>query len=298
MAPGTWLWLTPALFALFLYGIAQGLVKKYIAEVPPARFCLFFFVARSIVMLGFWSVSDHPPPFAAEGRSFLHFGLLVYAMDGLAWILYFKSILLGPISIVGTLSAAYPALTVVFAALWLPGEKLTPAQYVGVACVIAGCVGLSYEKSDSTTTGSRRRWIPLAIGALVLWGAAQAILKHAYSLPLASEVNVALFATISGGLTLGAYGLFFGRGSSPRDATPGTQRREWLRAIGPMVVMASGDLAVIIATKSGPVSIVAPLTAAYPVVTIAFAAIVLNEKIRLLQYVCIALVLMGMFLTI
>src|SRR5579872_7009720 len=38
-------WLTPSLIALFLYGIGQGLVKKYIGEVPPARFCLYFVLA-------------------------------------------------------------------------------------------------------------------------------------------------------------------------------------------------------------------------------------------------------------
>jgi len=39
------LWLIPTLISLLLYGIARA-VKKYIAEVPPARFCLYFVVAR------------------------------------------------------------------------------------------------------------------------------------------------------------------------------------------------------------------------------------------------------------
>jgi hypothetical protein len=30
-------WLTPALFALLLYGLGQGFMKMWIAEVPPAR---------------------------------------------------------------------------------------------------------------------------------------------------------------------------------------------------------------------------------------------------------------------
>jgi hypothetical protein len=32
-------WLTPSMFALFLYGIAQGLIKQYIVEVSLARRC-------------------------------------------------------------------------------------------------------------------------------------------------------------------------------------------------------------------------------------------------------------------
>ena len=42
-----WIWLAPALSALFLYGVGQGLVKKWIAEVPPARFCLYFVLAKA-----------------------------------------------------------------------------------------------------------------------------------------------------------------------------------------------------------------------------------------------------------
>lgn len=66
-------------------------------------------------------------------------------MDGLGWILYYKSIVHGPIAIVGTLSAAYPALTVLFAALFL-GKVLTPWQYLGVALVLAACLGLAWSQ--------------------------------------------------------------------------------------------------------------------------------------------------------
>src|SRR5687767_9069237 len=118
------LWLAPTLAALFAWGIAQGLVKKYVGEVPPARFCLFYAVANAVVNLAFFAYSDRPPVLAPEGQTFLMLGLLAYVMDGIAWICYYESIVSGPISIVGTLSAAYPALTVVFAAIFLK-ESLT-----------------------------------------------------------------------------------------------------------------------------------------------------------------------------
>jgi drug/metabolite transporter (DMT)-like permease len=64
----------------------------------------------------------------------------------------------------------------------------------------------------------------------------------------------------------------------------------------PMGMMAGGDLGVIIATKHGPISIVTPLTGAYPVVTLAFAALVLKERITPLQYGCIGAIIAGMAL--
>ncbi len=41
MDSSVWVWLTPTLMALVFWGLGQGFVKKYISEVPPARFCLY-----------------------------------------------------------------------------------------------------------------------------------------------------------------------------------------------------------------------------------------------------------------
>lgn len=282
-------WLTPTLAALFLYGIGQGLVKKYIADVPPAQFCLYFVAAKAVVNMGFFLFNDHPPPFALEGRSFLYAGLLVYVIDGAAWVLYFESIVAGPITIVGTLSAAYPALTVVFAWLFL-GETLSAWQYVGVVLVILGCVGLSYEPSNSSRKIIQKRWVPQAVSALILWGTSQTLLKYVYGLPQANEANLTLFNTLGGIFTLGFYGLLRGGAGGVQSLA------EWGRSFLPMGMMAGGDLGVIIATRAGPVSIVAPLSGAYPVVTLGFAWVVLKERLNLLQWISLVMVLVGIFL--
>jgi drug/metabolite transporter (DMT)-like permease len=51
-----------------------------------------------------------------------------------------------------------------------------------------------------------------------------------------------------------------------------------------------------IASRYGPISIVVPLTGAYPVVTLAFAALILKERISKLQYGCVAAIIAGMVL--
>jgi drug/metabolite transporter (DMT)-like permease len=63
-----------------------------------------------------------------------------------------------------------------------------------------------------------------------------------------------------------------------------------------MGMMAGGDLGVMIASRYGPISIVVPLTGAYPVVTLAFAALILKERISKLQYACVGLIIAGMVL--
>jgi drug/metabolite transporter (DMT)-like permease len=283
-----YVWLTPALIALLLYGLGQGLVKKWIGEVPPARFCLYYVLATSMVNFGFFFTQQHPPLLAASGFGFLTFGVLAYLFDGAAWILYFQSIVLGPVAIVGTLSAAYPALTVVFARVFLH-EELAPLQYLGVTLVIGGCLGLSYTPSGGDQQITSRRWIPLSLLALVCWGASNTIIKYSYSLPGANEANLAVCSSIGGALTLGVFGLLRGR-SGPHSL------RAWVHSFVPMGMMAGGSLGLIIAARHGPISIVTPLIGSYPVVTLIYAALVLKERITRLQYGCIGAILTGIAL--
>jgi drug/metabolite transporter (DMT)-like permease len=293
MTPGNivvpiYVWLTPALLALFLYGIGQGLVKKWIGEVSPARFCLYYVLATSIVNFGFFTTQDHPPLLAASGSGFLTFGILAYVFDGAAWILYFQSIVLGPVAIVGTLSAAYPALTIVFARIFLQ-EQLSPLEYVAVTLVIAGCLGLSYAPADPEAHPTSRRWIPLSLLALLCWATSNTIIKYSYTLPGANEANLAVCSSIGGALTLGVFGLLRGRHGSH-------SLRAWIHSFVPMGMMAGGSLGLIVAARHGPISIVTPLIGAYPAVTLIYAALVLKERITRLQYGCVGGIITGIVL--
>jgi drug/metabolite transporter (DMT)-like permease len=281
-------WLAPTLGALLAWGLAQGLVKKYIGEVSAARFCLYYAIANAVVNIAFWLLHDAPPAFAAEGREFAFWGLLAYVLDGIAWIFYYQSLTYGPISIVGTLSAAYPALTVIFARYFL-AEDLTALQGLGVAAVLAGCLALAWSPAESNQA-TNPRWKLFAGAALVIWGVSGTLIRYAYSFPAAHEANLALFIAIGGLMTLGAYGLLQG-------AARGATRAEFARSAGPMATMALGSLLVAIAYKHGPASLVTPLAGAYPVVTIAFAWAVLRERPTTMQWGGIVAVLIGMVLT-
>jgi len=283
------IWLVPTLVSLFLYGIGQGLVKKYISEVPPARFCLYFVGAKAILNLSYYALFHRADLLAATAAGFDAYCLLAYVLDGLGWLLYFQAIVHGPIAIVGTLSAAYPALTILFARIFLH-EQLTLLQYAGVALVIGGCLGLSYAPAAPGSRAPDPRWIPLSFVALLLWGCSSTLLKAAYRLPGADEVSVLVFSTIGGMLTLGTYGLARGRQGA---ANP----REWTRSFVPMGMLAGGDIGFIVATRYGPVSLTTPLSGAYPVITVIFARLVLGERIGFLQGACIAAILGGMALT-
>ena len=283
------IWLIPTLASLFLYGIGQGLVKKYISEVPPARFCLYFVAAKAILNLSYFALFQKTELISTLGTSFSLTSILAYLVDGVGWILYFLAIVHGPIAIVGTLSAAYPALTILFARLFLH-EQLTPVQYAGLALVIGGCLGLSYAPSGPGSRPTSRRWIPLSFVALLLWGCSSTLLKAAYHMPGADEVNVMVFSVVGGMATLGVYGMARGRKGAADTG-------EWKRSALPMLMLAGGDIGFIVATRYGPVSLTTPLSGAYPVVTVIFARFALGERIGIWQGVSIAAILVGMALT-
>ncbi len=283
------IWLIPTFVSLVLYGLGQGLVKKYIAEVPPARFCLYFIAARVVLNLSYYARFHQAglplSPLSAFGGTCV----LAYLFDGIGWLLYFQAIVYGPIGIVGTLSAAYPALTVVFARLFLR-EELSGWQYAGVALVIGGCIGLSYAPPDPGSRPTGSRWIPLSFIAVVCWGCSSTLLKAAYQHPGADEADALVFSVMSGLATLGVYGLLRGR---PQDA----EAHEWRRALLPMGMLAAGDVGFIVATRYGPVSLTTPLSGAYPVVTLIYARLALGERISPWQAVWIATIFGGMALT-
>ncbi|MBI2066910.1 MAG: DMT family transporter [Deltaproteobacteria bacterium] len=290
----------PTLAAMFFWGLGQGLVKKYIEDVSPAKFCLYYIIARSIVMGCFYLYSlakgEVPPLFIPEARGFIIYGLVTYLLDGIAWVLYYESIISGPITIVGTLSAAYPALTVVMARIFL-NEQVTTYQLIGVIMVIVSCIGLSVPHKEAITEKVKHgRWIPLAVSALLVWGISATISKYAYLQAGSDEANMCLLSITGGMLTLGLYGILRGK-KEVKDLSIALTPGQWKRAAVPMAVMGTGDLGVLIATKTGPISIVTPISASYPVVTLGFAWLALKERITGLQWIFVVTIIIGVFLT-
>jgi len=75
-------WLTPTLLALLLYGMGQGFVKKWISEVPPARFCLYFVAAKALVNLGYFFTRRIPLRLLRTGTQFCMAGIVrIFSME-------------------------------------------------------------------------------------------------------------------------------------------------------------------------------------------------------------------------
>ena len=166
-------------------------------------------------------------------------------------------------AIVVPVTALYPLVTVIIAVAFMR-ERARVVQVIGIALAIVAVVLLSIEPGTSLT-GFRvgfvlAPWLLYALGSLLFFGFAAVLQKHATN-SLSAEAAFVMFA--AGFIPLSLSVLFFERWSS--DLLRGPVM--WAAAGG--LLNGLGVLATLAAyRRGGKASVVTPLAALYPVVTI------------------------------
>jgi drug/metabolite transporter (DMT)-like permease len=209
-------------------------------------------------------------------------------VNGIAWICYFKALSTGPAAIVQTITAAYTALTVILALIFLR-ERLVAIQVLGVAMVIGSSVNLGFN-SGAHSGGQGNVWFYASLGTLASWGICTAIFKHAYNQEGANDTVFFLTNWVGMGLTVLPFGL----------SQHGARLPESGLGLGILIVLfyCIGDLALFAAINRGPASIVSPLSGLYPLPTIAYSALILKEQISTPQWVSVGVVLVALVLIV
>ena len=281
-------WALPLLCTVMFYGLAGGIWKT--VNLWPAQFCVLFFAVKTVTNWGAWLANGRPSPLSGERRSFLRWALLGQLVNGIAWICYFTALSSGKASLVQTITAAYTALTVVLALIFLK-ERLASIQALGVAMVIGSSVVLGMT-TGSGDGGEGRLWFYASLGTLLSWGICTAIFKHAYNQEGANDSVFFLTNWVGVGLTVLPFGLYHGGAAMPEAS--GDLR------MGLLIVLlyALGDLTLFAAINRGPASIVSPVSGLYPLPTIAYAALVLKETISTAQWASVGVVLIALVLIV
>jgi transporter family protein len=282
-------WLLPLAATVLFYGLAQALTKQFIAEMSAGVFVLLMVIAKLAINGGSFLLWAKVAPFDPEAGRFVVLSLVGNAINGFAWLYYYKALEKGSVSIVGTITAAYPTVTVLLAWMFL-GEKLLPLQYVGIAVIILAGLLVAYQKDDSASYGTSRRWMMQAGMTFLLWGVASAVFKAAFNAPGADTISFFVHNALMFSLVLVPYGLKDTKGQSW-----GSRKQLALAAI-PVTLFCFGDLALFRAIELGPASIVTPLSGLYPLVTLLYVWPVLKERVSKQQGAAIALSLLAIVL--
>jgi drug/metabolite transporter (DMT)-like permease len=252
-----------ALAASVCFGTALVVTQFGLRHVSPRRGALVSIPTSALLL---WLVAPlllSPAGARLDATAiFLAVGLLFPA--GVTLLTFMANRRMGP-SVTGALGNLTPLIAITLAVL-LFGETLRPLHALGIAIIVAGVTVLSIDRR-----WAGGRWpvwlIALPLAAAAIRGAVQPITKLGLALwpdPFAATL---LGYSVSS-LVVGALAL-----TTPAPAPQGDPRRgtAWFAAVG----LCNGVAVLLLyaALAHGPVALVSPLVATYPLVTLVLSAL-------------------------
>jgi transporter family protein len=280
------LWFVLAIATAFLWGSFGILAKLSTPKLGVSRVAMLIVLVQGLLFfLGFYFWRNNVPITFRDGVLAATSCLL-----GTAGILcYFEAVLEGQVAIAGTITAGYPALGVIGAVAFL-SETLTVTQALAVVAIVGGVIALSYEPNPSSEHAMPRRSLFFALLAFVLWGFWTLTSKIA--IDAVGPGNIFGFYVILSVTAPFVYVVF--RRLSPRQSMNGKPSwRAWTAGAAALALNVLGVFAFTFALKVGPASLVVPISAAYPVVTVMLAVLLLHEKLRRFQIIALSFILVG-----
>jgi len=284
-------WVAFAITTVILCGISGIISKIALNNVPSSVLVMSSFIVImpiSLILLTYYIMFV-----GLDGVSLYYvvLGIVAAIFANLGFFLYFDALEKGPVMLIGSITSAYPAVVIVGAILLL-GEWLTFIQAVGVIMVVTGVVALLYIHGTAIgKTKMPRVALVLSILAIVSWSIWGITFKAALE-----GLDIILFwglsALVMPPLTLG-YLKLRSRGERiqiPKYSIP------LVFAIISVEVEQLGFYTETLAVNAGPASLVFPVIASYPVVTIILAYAFLKERISMKEAILIFAVVTGIVL--
>jgi drug/metabolite transporter (DMT)-like permease len=287
------LWLILALLAIFFYGISMVAQKVALNDMPAPQMIflsLIFWVPLYTICLvpffldgSIWSIT--PLMFV--------YALLATSFGQIGYYTYVEAAERGPVSIVGSVTAAYPIMVIGFA-IFILGEtkEITMLQLAGALLVTCSIIMLSFfhgGRQEKAPVG--RRYYFLCIVTVFIWGLWAIFTKLTLD-SLDPFLFIGIYALIIPPVTFGYYRF---KKVKVRDAVP-----KWSRAleiaIASSIVGNIAFFAEIVAISQGPASIVFPLVASSPLVVVLLAYGFLKERLTRKEWVLVAVVVVGIIM--
>lgn len=278
------IWLPIALGTTLVWGLGQIVAKRGTALIGPLSMVIVVSLGEAVLFLGAYLAYGTPSLGSVEG------GLLGFAagLTGMmGYVVYYEAISRGTVSRIGTITAAYPALTVVLG-LAVLSEPLTGFQGMGIVLLLVSVVFLGYTESRGVEV--KGAIAVLVVLAFLLWGLWGLFVKLAVE-SLGEGATFAYFAVSN--TVVGLSLLLVHQRRSPKSVE---WRAHWRWPAGSVLLGAAGVVLLTLAMGAGPVSLVAPVTGAYPVVTVLFAGRLLKEGLSRWELAALGLFLAGILL--
>lgn len=279
-------WLVLALVDMTAWGVGQVFVKRATDRLGAVTMVLFVTLVDGVLYLGLFLASGQT--LAASWETYVY-ATIAAAVGITGYVLFYEALLRGNVSVVATITAGSPIITILGAVAFL-GEVPTVAEAVGMALLVAVILILSYEPLG-------RDWkvpavVSLSIVVLVLWGIWGIFTKLAVDAPGFGPWQMLLFYSLSNFVAGTPYYVWRRKRFPPPQPTRGNYA---IGAFG-FLLMVLSILATTIALSLQDASLVTAVGGCAPVVTAVVAFGFLKEKVTPLRAAAILLFIPGILL--
>ncbi len=254
-----------AFIAAILLGLAMIVAQRGVREVPTLPGAAF---SNASGALFFWIAA----PFFWDGAGITPFPFAIFVLVGIFFPAAVTLLMLEGNRRMGpSISAAISGTTPLFAylgAVLLLGEALVGRGLIGTMAIVAGVAILVWRKGG--TRGGFPAWVlTLPIGSALIRAIAQLLIKYGLAF-WPNPFAAILIAYTASAATTGSLMLI------RRERCPWSPALSWLAATG--IMNGLGVLALYAAFRDGDVTVIAPIAAISPVVTLIVSALILREE--------------------
>ncbi len=280
-------WLGLALATVVIWGLGTLVSKPATMRLGTRRMLAFIAVFEGGAYLALYLVFRTALPSADPYG--LVAGFLAALTGTLGYIFYYEGILVGSVGLMGTVTAAYPAPTILLS-LWLLGESVDAMEAAGILLVLLCVIVLSREPRSAGTAG--RSAVLFALLAFISWGLWGYFAKVAVD--SLGEGNLFGFYALTNALVLGLFLLVTRK--RPLEAPHADRGHTWTFGLLDVTFGAGGVIALTFAYALGPASLVSAVTGSYPLVSTLAAHFLLKERFGRKDAVALLLFIPGIFL--
>lgn len=278
-------WLRYSMLAMLAYGI-WGLVSSVASQnISPLTLQIVSTIGLLPVALVLaFSKNIHQGTNRSRG---ILLAMVTGVLGGTGNLTLYQALRLGgEASVVFPLTGMYPLITIILARLLLK-ERLNRVQALGIALALVAIYLFSAQQSSRGFSGWQNlfsTWMAYALLTLMFFG--MSCITQKFTTRYISDELSTIFFTV-GFVPLAL--VIWLAGSPPWNLSA----KDWVLGIVVGLLMATGTLALFAALRRGKASIVTPLTALYPLVTVILAVVFLNEHFDSMKVAAIGLALIA-----
>jgi len=271
------------LISMLGFGLNTALSKYPISELGGRKTVFFRGIFTSSIFFILMLVMFSSLNFSLN---YILIGLFLGLVGFIPLFTLYKGIDVGKIGIVSPIAGSAVFFTVLFAVIFF-GETINLLQGIGISLILLGIISISVNFKDLKNSHlfSIKSGIPYALISCVLWG----FYFFFYKIPVNVLGPITTAFITEFGVMMGAY--FSLVATKEKIRLPNKRIIKYVFLVA--LFAAVGLFFFGYGMQIAPVSIIATLVAANPLVATIYSAVVYKEKLHLQQYIALLVIVLG-----